>query len=228
MTAKQVSVIFWIVSLAHLIAIVVGWLPGIAATKPLLMPILMWWFFQATAANRTKPHKIFLAGLLFSWFGDLFLMFVSQNELFFLAGLGSFLITHILYVIAFKNDSLQGSSPRILTRKPHLGSPLLLLFMALMWVLFPNIPADMKIPVIVYASVITLMTLAALNRHGRIGNNSFKLVLIGAVVFMLSDSTIAINKFIYDGELWGASFVIMLLYISGQSLIAKGLVNTTE
>jgi hypothetical protein len=44
---------------------------------------------------------------------------------------------------------------------------------------------------------------------------------------MLSDSLIALNKFYFNGTLWQASFFIMLLYIAGQFLIAKGTVKTT-
>jgi hypothetical protein len=46
--------------------------------------------------------------------------------------------------------------------------------------------------------------------------------MAGALLFMLSDSIIAVNKFLYQGELAFAGVGIMLLYISGQYFIAKG------
>jgi hypothetical protein len=39
---------------------------------------------------------------------------------------------------------------------------------------------------------------------------------------MFSDSIIALNKFLFDGNLFLSGFWIMILYISGQYLIAKG------
>ena len=80
----------------------------------------------------------------------------------------------------------------------------------------------MMIPVGVYTSVITVMGISAAIRPNSVGKESYALVLSGAVIFMLSDSTIALNKFIYNGELPYARVVIMVTYLLAQYLIVQG------
>jgi uncharacterized membrane protein YhhN len=65
------------------------------------MPILAVVFYQYMYAPfiRVSLHKKIFIALFFSWLGDVFLMFVFKHELFFLAGLGSFLVAHIIYII---------------------------------------------------------------------------------------------------------------------------------
>jgi len=217
-------ILYWIIALAHLVSIISGNEQLGILTKPLLMIVLGWYFFVATSENRTVSHKLILAGLVFSFSGDVNLMFVNQNEIFFLLGLVSFLITHILYILAFRKDSANDNKPRVLKTKPWIGIPVLLLFALLMYVLFEHIPEEMKIPVVIYSSVITLMVLAAINRHSRVSDYSFFMVLLGAVLFMFSDSIIAINKFYHPFDL--ANFFIMFLYITAQYLIVKGVLKT--
>ena len=69
-------------------------------TKPLLMVALAIYFIYSVGL-KTKSNMLIFVGLLFSQVGDTLLMYVSSNANFFLAGLGAFLITQILYTIAF-------------------------------------------------------------------------------------------------------------------------------
>jgi uncharacterized membrane protein YhhN len=62
----------------------------------------------------------------------------------------------------------------------------------------------------------------ALNRKGRVNKRSFQLVFIGSLLFVISDSMIAVDKFY--GEIPQAGFWIMLTYISAQYLIMRGLI----
>jgi len=82
---------------------------------------------------------------------------------------------------------------------------------------------EMFVPVLVYATVISAMCIFALNRCGRVNAARFKWVFIGAIVFVLSDSTIAINKFLTSipvSGLW-----IMSLYAFSQYLIVNGILK---
>ncbi len=67
-----------------------------------------------------------------------------------------------------------------------------------------------------------LMSMMALKRSGRVGDSSFKLVFAGSLLFLLSDSMIAFNKFHSDIPM--AGFLIMLTYIAAQYLIMRGLI----
>jgi uncharacterized membrane protein YhhN len=64
------------------------------------------------------------------------------------------------------------------------------------------------------------MLTAAINRKEKVNKRSYFLVLSGAMLFVISDSTIAINKFSYQFE--SAGIVIMSSYVVAQFLIVAG------
>jgi len=218
--------LFWLAAFIDLAGEWFGIVELRYASKPLLMIFLGVWYFQSTASGRTVTHKLLLVAFAFSWAGDVFLM--NKNEIFFLLGLVSFLITHILYILGFRKEIILVPGKSLLRRNPLVAIPVLLLFAGLLMLVFNRIEPEMKIPVVVYASVITTMVTVALNRYGKVSAKSFQLVSSGALLFMLSDSLIALNKFYFGDGLWKASFWIMLLYIVGQYLIARGTVKTAE
>lgn len=195
--------------------------------KPLLMPLLMLWYYLQTKAKH-KFDKILLVSLFFSWWGDNFLMpGIFKTDINFLLGLASFLVAHILYIYAF--TITPGQNQGILRSKPYLALLLIPVVVGLLFYLTTqNTDAfnEMKIPVIVYATVIMFMVLAAINRYGNVPMESFKWVLVGAVLFMISDSLIALSRFspLFENMQWFPRFGIMSLYAAGQFLIAKGCV----
>jgi uncharacterized membrane protein YhhN len=74
--------------------------------------------------------------------------------------------------------------------------------------------------------VLTLMVLNAVFRYGRTSSAGFWFALAGAVLFMISDSLLAINKFM--NPLPQASLFIMLTYIAAQYLIVEGILRHVE
>jgi len=200
------------------------------ASKPLLMPVLIFAFVQGVG-TLSSIHKILVAAFFFSWIGDVSLMFVpksvedvaligiAKHPNFFLAGLGGFLVTHVLYITAFVK-SADNKTP-LLKRNPIVAAPLIAYFVALIFWIYPPIPTEMKIPVLVYSLTIALMVLAAMNNFGRVPRNLFLNGFTGALLFMLSDSIIAVNKFIFNEQLPLAGVCIMTLYITAQYFIAK-------
>lgn len=205
-------------------------------SKPLLMLILIFYYVSGVQGPVHKFHKLMIAAFFFSWIGDVALMFVPRNASdlllmgipkapnFFLVGLVGFLIAHVLYCFAFVRVEHR-KVPALLKRKVWIVLPLALYMGALLSMLVPSIlsQAETKpflVPVIVYSSVIAAMVVCALNRYQRVNDSSFALVFGGALLFMFSDSLIAINKFMTHVEM--AGIMIMVLYITGQFLIAKG------
>ena len=100
--------------------------------------------------------------------------------------------------------------------------PIVLAGTGLITVLFPTL-GPLKIPVLVYSLVLVGMVMTALFRYGRTSPESFWKVFMGAVLFMTSDSLLAINKFYTP--LPYAGLLIMLTYISAQYLIVEGIVK---
>lgn len=191
----------------------------ILISKPLLMPILALWFYLETTKHSSLFRKLILAALFFSWGGDTFLMFVeSKGEQFFLLGLGSFLITHLLYTTAFLKTVSWNKG--FLSKHKWVPLPFLIFFSGFLAFLLPDVAPQMKIPVAVYSLVIISMVLAAFNWNTIESQNTFLLIFFGALIFMCSDAIIALNKF--KSPIPQAHFWIMSLYLLGQYLIVRG------
>lgn len=192
-------------------------------TKPLLMPVLIT-FYVFGAGTLVKRDRLVITALVFSWFGDLALMLAAGSKLLFLSGLVSFLIAHIFYISAYLMVR-DRSGKILLKRKPWLALPVFAFIAAMLSLVLPAVTPDMWIPITVYALVIGTMSIFALNRYRRVSDSSFALVFGGALIFMLSDSLIAINTFLCHGTLYMAGIWIMSTYIVGQYLIAKGMLR---
>jgi uncharacterized membrane protein YhhN len=81
----------------------------------------------------------------------------------------------------------------------------------------------MRIPVIIYAVVILTMLAGAINRIEKVNRQSCIMVLAGAILFVISDSAIAVNKFSYQFE--SSEIVVMSTYVLAQFLIIKGYIR---
>jgi uncharacterized membrane protein YhhN len=184
--------------------------------KALIIPILIFMYYRLIRNQMNGFHRMILAAFIFSWFGDVTLQLQQFNDLFFMIGLCCFLIAQVLYLIAF--FSTVGGNV-LFFRKIYLILPVLIYGVVLLYFLYDGL-GDMRIPVIIYAVVILTMLTAALNRLEKVNRKSYLLVLIGAVLFVLSDSMIAIDKFAYPFLL--ARVAIMTTYITAQYLIAVG------
>lgn len=191
-----------------------GWLNLIF--KPLLMPLLALYFLS----QKNNHKKQILLALFFSWLGDLFLMFQHKSEIYFMLGLLSFLLAHIWYIVAFCMGKAGGGN--IFKEKPWLLILILSYLVLFLLLLYPKL-GGLFLPVAIYATVICAMLASSIWRHGHVNTQSFWLTFTGAFLFILSDSTIAINKFLMPFNL--AYPVIILLYCLGQYLIVRGIVK---
>ncbi|MEA3358626.1 MAG: lysoplasmalogenase [Thermodesulfobacteriota bacterium] len=150
--------------------------------------------------------KLIGIGLLFSGAGDIILELDRSG--YFTYGLGAFLIAHIFYISAFISESE-------LKRTRSLISLSMLAYCFIIgYFLIPNL-GDMIVPVTAYLCVILAMGISA-----SIGSSNHYLVVIGACFFILSDSIIAINRFLEPISY--SSFWIMITYYPAQFLIAFG------
>lgn len=199
------------------------WTNLIFATKPFLMVVLSLYFYLETKAYKSSFQFWILLGFIFSIAGDTFLMFVENPpfwESFFLFGLGSFLVTHVAYIIAFaKYPSFKSG---LLAKSPLLGLPFILFLATNIYIMWDGVPEEMKIPVVIYSSAITLMAVTGLNMSGRIGSKAFKVLFVGVLLFVISDTFIGLNKFVMPDKIPFVRLIIMSAYLLGQYFIAKG------
>jgi uncharacterized membrane protein YhhN len=186
--------------------------------KPLLMLALGWYVYTQLKKSGAQlrgynSDTFLLAALAFSWLGDVILM----NPKWFIFGLLSFLIAHIFYILTFRKDNVIS----IFKQNDRLSWAVVILFFTGGLIAFlGRYLGEMKIPVMLYAAVITVMLLVVLNRWKKVNNLSFALSMAGAILFAFSDSMIAINKFAVPIN--NAGIIIMVTYAIGQWLIVEG------
>jgi uncharacterized membrane protein YhhN len=218
---KKISVIlFFVAGVSEVLSGLLQMEALHVASKPLIMVFLgMYYFFSGV----NQRSSFVVLAIFFSLLGDVSLMLESLNEIFFILGLTSFLIAHIFYIVTYGQhqievevNALQG------IQKTRLAFPIVLAGTGLIIVLYSSL-GDLKIPVIIYAMVLIVMVLNALFRYGRTNANSFWYVFAGSLLFMISDSILAINKFLLPISM--AKVFIMITYIFAQFFIVKGLIK---
>lgn len=208
--------VFFLISIAYIVSKMAAYDSLAFVAKPLLMPSLAAWFARET---RERPARFLrreiLAGLAFAAVGDTLLLF--SGPLFFMLGLGAFLFTHLFYTGGFW--AVTGIRKGFLRRQIWWILPFAVFLVWFLRWLWPGIPAGMRLPVGVYSAVISIMVLSILNLKERIRNKIFWPMLAGGLLFMLSDSLIAVYTF---GNVAGeAGLAVMITYLAGQFLIAK-------
>lgn len=194
--------------------------------KPLVMISLIVFFTRETYSRQRLGVFLMQGALFFSLLGDVFLMIPDEGPTFFILGLGAFLLAHVAYIGVFSYwpEPVEGE-PAILRRKWWLWIPFLTYGLGLVYLVYPELGA-LWWPVMIYAAVLMGMVLAALNRWKRVPDESFGYVFLGAMLFMLSDSLIALDRFgqailsIPLAHTW-----IMMTYMSAQYLIVRGMLK---
>lgn len=149
-------------------------------------------------------------GLIFSWWGDLFL--ISKTRSIFLLGLLSFLATHAAYTTAF------------IMQHPGKSAPVAALSIMLVpgifvgrW-LYPYLK-EMRVPVLLYMIAITVMVAFA---AGVFLTRGYVITLAGAGLFYVSDLFVARYHFIAPGKI--NQVIGLPLYYAGQILLSLSVI----
>lgn len=181
---------------------------GIVA-KPIPALCLMGWLIGREAFG-TGYGKAIAVGLGLSGLADV--LIEPAGDMWFIAGLVTFLLAHVAYLVAYLIDNRDPAIVRVLPFVAWVGGLYAYLFAGL---------GGMKIPVAVYCLVIGAMMWRAAARVGADGASTRAewVGLAGAVAFGASDSLIALNRFDAPIELVG--YPIMILYWLGQLGIAR-------
>jgi uncharacterized membrane protein YhhN len=176
--------------------------------KPLTMIFILLIAVQARRPDPSLYKVAIIAGLVCSLAGDVFLMLPSDR---FVAGLVSFLIAHLCYIAAFTAGTGFGFSWRSLV-------PCVIYGVIIFTILSPHL-GEMKLPVVVYIIAILVMAWQSWERWSQTGQSGALLAFLGAVLFVISDSALAINRF---GEGYkGARALTLSTYFAAQWLIAR-------
>ena len=170
--------------------------------KPLAMLLAI-----AFVGQRGRAPWLLLAALALSLAGDVLLMLPGL----FIPGLVAFLLAHLSYIALFRRDAPWFASRRALGATLAAAA-------AMYAVLFPHLGPVLKIAVAAYAVVIALMAAQAIGRATVLRDAGSVGVAVGAVFFMVSDATLAINRFATPLPM--AAFWVLATYYVAQILIA--------
>ena len=214
--ARIISWIYIGIGAIHLVSLLYGNSTISQMTKPALMPILIYWLFLKAEGNVPLPRLLLALALIFSWGGDILLLNQSKT-IYFLSGLGSFLVAQLLYAFVLYKSTYH--PPKFQFKAI---SPLLVLGTGFMVFVVPE-ASELAIPVALYGLCILAMIAMATVRNGYTSEESFRWAFIGASLFLLSDGLIATNKFIIDIPY--IHFFVMGTYIPAQYLIVKGVME---
>lgn len=163
-----------------------------------------------TPATALYQHLILLA-LALSLAGDVFLMFKGNR--WFVAGLASFLLAHLAFAGAFLQGVHGGGLPNWLAAVAVYAIVLLVIFL-------PR-AGSLKLPVLIYCFVLAAMVFAAAARHVNYGSVESLRALLGALMFLLSDSLLGWRRFVSPWR--GAQALVLSSYWLSIGLIAASI-----
>ncbi len=224
-------ILFWLVLIADCFFVYYGTNDYRFYSKLLLVPLLLISVLYSTNKTRHPRSKlIILFILLFSWIGDVVLL-TGNTDFSFVEGLLAFLIAHILYsvfflrLVPFKKEGLL-----VIIMSSIFIIAYLYVFMFLLWEKI----MELQIPVTVYALAICFMLLTAINTYnsGRIRKLGVQNFIPGAILFVVSDTLLAGNKFAYeilnkkfDGINLYLDIAVMFTYGAAQFFLVFGAVR---
>lgn len=221
---KMLIILFWLLLIADCILIKERLQEYRVFTKILLIPVLLISIYIASKETKHRRSKA-LANLafFFCFLGDLSLL-DSEDTSYFMLGLTSFLLAHIFFIIFFFRLKAFKDKYRL-----YLFTMALIIFSyfgALLFLIWSGVSRQgYNIPIIIYAVILGVMLLTAVHS---INNKSIKRLaqnffIPGAILFVLSDSILALTKFAISFPY--SDILIMITYAGAIFLLSMGVIR---
>jgi uncharacterized membrane protein YhhN len=176
------------------------------AFKPLTMIMIISLAFERVTILPSVYGTFILSGLCVSLLGDVFLMLPAK---YFRPGLLAFLAAQILYILALSRGLKAVSFPPLLIILAYAGLVFMFLYRSL---------GKYRWPVLYYVLGISVMAWLAVSRHLGLHERSSLFSMMGALLFLFSDSANAVNRFKKPFRL--AQVFILGTYFAAQLLFA--------
>lgn len=224
-------IVFWLVLIADCFFVYYDTDDYRFYSKLLLVPLLLVSVLYSTNKTRHPRSKLLiLFVLLLSWIGDVMLL-TGNTNVSFVQGLMAFLMAHILYsvfflrLVPFKKEGLL-----VVIMSSIFIIAYFYVFMFLLWEKI----MELQIPVTIYALTICFMLLTAVNTYnsGRVRKLAVQNFIPGAILFVVSDTLLAGNKFAYEilnkkfeGINLYLDIAVMLTYGAAQFFLVFGAVR---
>lgn len=202
---KGLTILFFTVSILDIIGVAINSSLLQVIFKPMIMLSLMVLYYYSVE----KKNNWFLLALAFSFLGDVLLM--DKNNLF-LYGIAAFLMAQVIYIKLIVGQlNKSGVQQKILAIIPFA-----IFIIVLLGVLKDNL-GEFLIPVIIYGLTISIFGIVSLLNYLSDRSKIALILLVGAVLFILSDSMIALFKFHDPKAIY--PIATMITYVLAQYLI---------
>jgi len=160
--------------------------------------------------SQDRDNVILAVALAFSSLGDALLDL--DPELHFIKGLLAFLAAHLIYILLFVRNRARPLRPKV-WQLALVAAVLIYSLLLSLW-LAPSL-GTMAAPVMIYVCVITVMAVSAI-----LARFSKPWVYTGVILFLISDSILAVDKFKSPAPLRG--YLVWATYYLAQYGIAIG------
>lgn len=211
--ALIVSVIITIGSLTE--GALFGW-----ARAPLLMPIVVLMTLLSRPLPGARVLVPLLAAQVFSWFGDIAL--ASEGD-YFVLGVGMFLLAQVSYIVTF----LGIKGPHQLRIKPVVLVPYLVYYVGILALVLPK-AGELALPLVVYGTTLTAMAVFAMDTWPRVSPLAARMLLFGSILFVTSDSLIALTKFDIVPDNGFVAAILIGTYCAAQVMLALGVLGSVR
>ncbi len=208
---KALTIFFFTVSILDIVGLAFNNSLLRTIFKPLIVLSLMALYYFSS----NKKNHWYLVALLFSFFGDVLLM--DKNNLF-LFGIAAFLVTQIIYIYIILKQ----------LKKPSFFHKYLYAFLFVNYAVYllsllkPNL-GELFYPVLVYGITISVFGLVATLNYVTKRTTATLFLMLGAILFVASDSMIALHKFHEPKSFY--PIAIMITYVLAQYLIYQFIIK---
>ena len=188
-------------------------------SKIFIMPLLFLIYISLT--NKKNRSKLLMYGIIFGWYGDIFMLAPSSSPLI-IGGILSFLIGHLFYII----KTMKNSSIKVYQKNINYIFLILILFSYICYIILNYvkegfIKGKILIPGIIYLAIIGIFNASSLfNLITNFNISNFQ-ICIGSMLFWTSDF-ILIRMMFYE-LLYYYHFIVMTTYMLAQTLIVIGM-----
>ena len=198
--------IYWFLAISYLLTLSISPHHGSFIHKALPITILL---LVALKSLRGHSRMLISSALLLSAIGDVLLALSLEQG--FIYGLSTFAAAHMCYAACFYRWGAW--------QKRHIiGLTLLGTYMLFMLLLLLPVTGKLQIPVLIYLLIIGAMAYSAMI----VTTPAYPMVL-GAALFVLSDSLLATHKFLFP--LPYESLLIMGTYYSAQYFLLEACIK---
>ena len=179
------------------------------AFKPLATLLVLAMALRLPTVEAPAYRRWIVAGLALSLLGDVFLMLPFDGFVF---GLGSFLLAHLAYLVALRRRGGWFAIRWPLAAYAAIAALVLLR-------LWPGLPAELRVPVIVYVVALAGMAAQAASVWRQCADAPARLAAVGGAAFVVSDALLALDRF--AAPVPHAATWVLATYWSAQWCIAR-------